>query len=203
MVKAEDYQFATSTIKAAALLSCLVSGVLGDILVVEFQASLTVLTWISAVFVWAGFLVGLFVIRPATDTKTQSQSVLTQLDDVEMDTSRTQRQHIPLEEEQLSSKLSKMHIFLHQLRCLRIAMKSPVVKCMLGLWVIGNAIFQVSYRTVLKIMTLENTIMLIDTRVYFFDRFCTIMKHLFSRSCKVRTAVGTAVPWPRCWLQVV
>ncbi len=56
---------ATSYIKASALMACVLSGILGDILVVEWDASLLVLMWISAAFVWTGFFVGLFFIRNA------------------------------------------------------------------------------------------------------------------------------------------
>lgn len=68
----EHYQAATSYIKTAALLSCVVSGVLGDLLVVEWDISLRVLMWISGVFVWSGFLVGLYVIRAS---KSSSETI--------------------------------------------------------------------------------------------------------------------------------
>lgn len=44
----------------------MLSGILGDVLVVEFDTSLKVLMWISAAFVWAGFVLGFFVLRPPT-----------------------------------------------------------------------------------------------------------------------------------------
>jgi hypothetical protein len=47
------------------MMACVLSGILGDLLVVEGGVSLRVLMWISAAFVWAGFIVGLFVIRSA------------------------------------------------------------------------------------------------------------------------------------------
>jgi hypothetical protein len=64
VVRADQYQAATSYIKAAALLSCVLSGILGDILVVEGHTSLRILMWISAAGVWAGFAVGLIALRP-------------------------------------------------------------------------------------------------------------------------------------------
>lgn len=71
----EQYQAATSYIKTAALMACVVSGVLGDILVVEWDISLRVLMWISGVFVWTGFFVGLYVIRSSNNSfSTKSRS---------------------------------------------------------------------------------------------------------------------------------
>lgn len=66
VVNIEEYQRATSYLKSAALVSCLLSGVLGDILVVFYDTSLRTLMWISAIFVWIGFLWGLYIIRSST-----------------------------------------------------------------------------------------------------------------------------------------
>ena len=63
VVDFEHYQIATSYVKATALLAALVSGVLGDLLVVVWDVSLVTLLWISAACVWAGFLYGCFVIK--------------------------------------------------------------------------------------------------------------------------------------------
>ena len=51
-------------------MSCVISGVLGDLLVVEWDISLRVLMWISGVFVWTGFAVGLVVIRSVNQSST-------------------------------------------------------------------------------------------------------------------------------------
>eukprot|EP01038_Epipyxis_sp_PR26KG_P010731 gene10731-14415_t len=56
------YQLATSSIKAAALVASVLAGITGDILVIEGNVSLKVLMIISAAFVCAGFVLGLFVI---------------------------------------------------------------------------------------------------------------------------------------------
>jgi F0F1-type ATP synthase assembly protein I len=69
IVDVEYYQSATSYLKATALLSTLLSGVLGDILVVIFNLSLEVLFWISAVMVLIGFTIGCFVIRKSNKNK--------------------------------------------------------------------------------------------------------------------------------------
>ncbi len=68
VIDIRDYQLVTSCVKSAALLSCVLSGILGDILVVEFDTSLMVLMWISAAFVWTGFFIGLFIIRKPNKT---------------------------------------------------------------------------------------------------------------------------------------
>lgn len=65
MVLPAQYQLATSYLKAAALSASVLAGILGDLLVVEGGASLDALMWISCVSVCAGFVVGLFVLRPA------------------------------------------------------------------------------------------------------------------------------------------
>jgi hypothetical protein len=65
VVEVDQYQAATSYVKTAALLSALLSGVLGDLLVVFAHTSLTTLMWLSAGFVWAGFALGLGILRPS------------------------------------------------------------------------------------------------------------------------------------------
>lgn len=136
VISTEHYQYATSAIKAAALISCVVSGVLGDILVVKYNTSLTVLMWISAAFVWAGFMMGLFVIRPprndfaAKGQSSHSAPLIAFKED---------------SNDHQSKQRTKLQIFLHQLQCLRIALQSRTVQTMLLLWVIGNAVFQTLY----------------------------------------------------------
>jgi len=68
VVPLEMYQSTTSYVKTSALLSCILSGVLGDILVTQFDTSLYTLTVISAVFVIAGAFLGFFVIRNPSKT---------------------------------------------------------------------------------------------------------------------------------------
>lgn len=65
VVPLETYQDATSVIKAAQLVASVLAGILGDALVVKAHASLKTLMWISASFVWTGFAIGLFVIKPS------------------------------------------------------------------------------------------------------------------------------------------
>lgn len=141
IISIENYQFATSTIKAAALVSCVVSGVLGDILVVEAKVALTVLMWISAGFVWGGFIVGLFVIRrPNEDnggsSNTSAHKPLIEFEKVEDSSEQFSTTH-PIK------SLSKYQIFYQQLQCLYITLQSSTVLAMLSMWVIGNAVFQV------------------------------------------------------------
>lgn len=63
VVPLEMYQSTTSYVKTSALLSCIISGVLGDILVTQCDTSLYTLTVISAVFVITGAALGFIVIR--------------------------------------------------------------------------------------------------------------------------------------------
>ena len=58
------YQAATSCIKTSAFVSHLLSGVLGDVLVTQFDVNIKSLFYISTVFVTIGMIIGLFVIRP-------------------------------------------------------------------------------------------------------------------------------------------
>ena len=138
VVPTKDYQWATSAIKAAALISCVLAGILGDILVVEVDASLKVLMWISAAFVWAGFAVGLLVIglRPATETN--ATVPLLSESSKEEASSGNQRPVRPS-----SSSSSKVALFAHQLRCLWIVLQSRTVLTLLAVWIVGNGVFQV------------------------------------------------------------
>lgn len=135
VVPTKDYQWATSAIKAAALISCVLSGILGDILVVEGDASLKVLMWISAAFVWAGFAVGLLVIglRPATETNA-TVPLLSESSKEEASSS---------DQRPVRPSSSKVALFAHQLRCLWIVLQSRTVLTLLAVWIVGNAVFQV------------------------------------------------------------
>ncbi len=141
VVPTKDYQWATSAIKATALIADVLAGILGDILVVEVDASLKVLMWISAAFVWAGFAVGLLVIglRPAAavmiNTETSATVPLLFESSKEEASSSDQRPVRP--------SSSKVALFAHQLRCLWIVLQSRTVLTLLAVWIVGNAVFQV------------------------------------------------------------
>ncbi len=205
VVSIDHYQAATSYIKASALMACVLSGILGDILVVEWDASLLVLMWISAAFVWTGFFVGLFFIRNAHQvnqdedvprSKHSSMSHNTAIsrgtanrgtpdhanyeqnffkDSPFVHSSTGQHlQHLPAGEElgffgagggNIATNLDRnrfvrevfegqshikggwkatVTVFKKQLLYLGIALKSNSFRMMLGLWILGNAIFSVS-----------------------------------------------------------
>jgi hypothetical protein len=74
VVSLDDYQAGTSYIKASGLIACVLSGILGDILVFQWQISLRVLMWISGAFVWMGFFVGVFVIESTTGFRTDQSA---------------------------------------------------------------------------------------------------------------------------------
>lgn len=80
MLSPVNYQMATSYIKAGALAASLLAGIVGDLLVVYGNASLTTLNWISAVSVCFGFAIGLIVLQqpttPLPPIKTTDDSAL-------------------------------------------------------------------------------------------------------------------------------
>lgn len=139
VVPTKEYQYATSAIKAAALISCVLSGILGDMLVVEEDASLKVLMWISAAFVWAGFAVGLLVIglRPATVINTETSATVPLLSESSKEEASCNG-HRPAR-----PQTSKVALFAHQLRCLWIVLQSRTVLSLLTVWIVGNGVFQV------------------------------------------------------------
>eukprot|EP00981_Chlorochromonas_danica_P004888 scaffold978_cov172-Ochromonas_danica.AAC.19 len=59
----ELYLSATAYFKASALIACVLSGILGDLLVIEGGMSLRGLMWISAASVWLGFILGLWLLQ--------------------------------------------------------------------------------------------------------------------------------------------
>ena len=67
MVPHSYYTDVTSYVKASALLSCVVSGVLGDVLVTQYNTTISTLMVISAICVCFGFLIGLAALRPAAN----------------------------------------------------------------------------------------------------------------------------------------
>jgi hypothetical protein len=71
-VPLQHYTSATSYVKASAFVASLLSGFLGDILVVLFNYSIDTLMVISAVFVCIGVFIGLFVISAVSESSTKS-----------------------------------------------------------------------------------------------------------------------------------
>lgn len=155
-VHPDHYQRATSYLKATALSSCVISGILGDLLVVLQGTSIRLLMWISAVSVWIGFVVGLGILRSqAASSRQLDYSALTQELSVEdprlkiwSDETATQRQTL-LDIRGASPRLNlttaeTMQNFRMQLECLRHALHDGPTSCMLALWVMGNAVFTVS-----------------------------------------------------------
>lgn len=142
VIPAKDYQFATSAIKAAALISCVLSGILGDILVVEADSSLKVLMWISAAFVWAGFAEGLIVIglHPAEVIDADTIASNTSADVPLLTHSKRESTYL---HHNTQPSISKVALFAHQLRCLWIALQSRALVTLLAVWIVGNAVFQV------------------------------------------------------------
>jgi hypothetical protein len=69
------YQLGTSYIKATALATNVVAGVVGDLLVVVWDVSLRTLMWISAVSVCLGYIVGVFVLQRPTVRHSHCESI--------------------------------------------------------------------------------------------------------------------------------
>jgi hypothetical protein len=69
------YQLGTSYIKATALATNVVAGVVGDLLVVVWDVSLRTLMWISAVSVCLGYIVGVFVLQRPTVLHSPCESI--------------------------------------------------------------------------------------------------------------------------------
>jgi hypothetical protein len=69
------YQLGTSYIKATALATNVVAGVVGDLLVVVWDVSLRALMWISAVSVCLGYIVGVFVLQRPTVRDSHCESI--------------------------------------------------------------------------------------------------------------------------------
>jgi hypothetical protein len=69
------YQLGTSYIKATALATNVVAGVVGDLLVVVWDVSLRTLMWISAVSVCLGYIVGVFVLQRPTVRHSPCESI--------------------------------------------------------------------------------------------------------------------------------
>lgn len=128
VVSAEQYQSATSHLKASALLACVLSGALGDALVF-LGLSLYTLTWISAVSVFIGFLIGLVALA-----KPSAPGAAEEVD------GPAPKEVLPWRERHRR----KMHVFRWQLQCLHHALQCTPLRAMLCLWVSGNAVFYVS-----------------------------------------------------------
>lgn len=71
-ISQEKHQVAFSSTAASSLLSNVFSGILGDLLVIEGNANLSLLFIISAVFVCTGSVLGLCVIQPSTEKSSLS-----------------------------------------------------------------------------------------------------------------------------------
>lgn len=156
MVPHVYYTDITSYVKASALLSCVLSGILGDILVTQFESSLSTLMIISAVCVCLGFLIGFFALRPMNiavknstgfgfpykpinnpKTSDPHKLVLLQEDIVDLDA--------PVISHSEAFKKS-MHIFKQQLKCLQqTAITNYRLSALILYWVVGNAVFTVVY----------------------------------------------------------
>lgn len=148
VVSVDQYQLATSLVKASALMAFVLSGVLGDILVVLYDTSLQYLMWISAAFVWSGFLVGLFVIRSSnksmqlrnSDMCDENDSVVSnatnnQAPTTNQNTAATVRQHgevdnsnavLPTADEEQSYSFFNNSLFHHTLSQLEIQNQSTM-----------------------------------------------------------------------------
>lgn len=146
------YQRVTSWVKAAALTSSVLSGVLGDLLVVEWNTSLDTLMAITAVFICLGFILGLFIIRPVS----HKLFLLHQQELLKTDP------NLPLNEERPSYDSNKpidstwtfsLEVFQFQLKFLYHTLHSQVTIVLLTFWIFGNAVFSVSHPNFLLVST--------------------------------------------------
>lgn len=142
------YQDATSYIKTSALMSCLLSGILGDILVTQFNTSLRVLMIISAAFVCGGAVIGFFVIK-ASKKSSHNIYLTATADTVTAATSIQLANDIQssIESEDLLINKATMTLkpFQLQLNCLLQAMKQPFIQTFAIWWLVGNSVFSVLY----------------------------------------------------------
>lgn len=111
------YTQTTSYVKTVYFLSCVLSGILGDILVTQFSCSIDILMIISAISVSVGAVVGIFVIRPVNSTFTTSSS-------------------------SLRDRMRKVKM---QLVYLAHIWHSNDIFALVIYWIFGNAVFMVSF----------------------------------------------------------
>lgn len=164
VVPLEMYQSTTSYVKTSALLSCIVSGVLGDILVTQFDVSLYTLTVISAVFVIAGAVLGFFVIRnpskslplaadletsdeDTTALKIESSSGFTRVTEYSVRATYEWMVNTWMSIDLISTKrylAEKYQILYIQLRFTLNVVSKRDVRVLTAYWIIGNGVYTVN-----------------------------------------------------------
>ena len=128
-VSITSYTKVTSYVKASGLVACILSGVLGDILVTQANSSLNLLMIISAISVCIGFVVGIFTI------KEQSKELINS-------------EKLPFDYKipnHISNRISTIKLFRKQLMLLKYSLSDKYLKMLLMYWIFGNAVYSIVY----------------------------------------------------------
>jgi hypothetical protein len=139
IVPPEYFLKATSFTKASALMSFVISGVVGDVLVTQYQVSLEILNIISTIFVCMGVLLGLFVINDSLKfNKNEKINISKNYDEVNNNNNNNNS---------VDSSTFKNSIFKHkkQIIYLKQSLNSIFMSSLLIYWLIGNSIYVILY----------------------------------------------------------
>ena len=151
VISDENYQIATSYLTSSALLSSLFAGIVGDYLVINCHFSLNILMIISAVFVCAGGLVGIFILQPINiNSRASSRSVhggLNTAIKIKMETKVKGKIKIIATTRKSNfckTLTDKTRLSVRQLYQLRTAAQSPFILFFILWWLWGNVTYTVS-----------------------------------------------------------
>ena len=153
------YQTATSCIKASAFISHLLSGLLGDILVTQFEVDIKILFYISTVFVTFGMIIGLYIIRPVevmyNSDGTVRRSTLTipimehmteeNIDDVGVSMAATSNPMMGKERKAIHDASDKWKYIRKQISQIHEVFKSKFLLAFTIWWVGCNAVWMTLY----------------------------------------------------------